>query len=246
MEEDLYTDPLLAQFYDSASQNRVDFECCLGLAKPDMSILDLGCGTGELAVGLAKIGAEVTGVEPAGAMLDIARGRDVDDLVTWVQDDARNVRLGRKFDLVILTGHSFQGFLIEADQMKLLATIAAHLTPKGRFVFDSRNPDFMELKGRKVDDNIRLLEHELHGQIEMWNVSDYDEDKGILTYENGFRIVATGEEHVAGAKIHYTKQQDIADMLVESGLFVDRWLGDWLGGEYHAKAREIIPFGGLA
>lgn len=221
MEEDLYTDPLLAQFYDSASQNRVDFEYCLGMAMPGMSILDLGCGTGELAVGLAKLGAEVTGVEPAEAMLDIARGRDGGGLVTWVQGDARNVRLERKFDLVILTGHSFQVFLTAADQLKLLASIAAHLALNGRFIFDSRNPDFEALKGRKVDDNIRSLEHELHGQIEMWNRSDYDEDSRILTYENGFRIVATGEEHVAGAEILYTKQRDIADMLAASGLCAD-------------------------
>lgn len=245
MKEDLYTDPLLAQFYDSASQNRVDFEYCLKLVEPGMSVLDLGCGTGELAVQMAREN-EVTGVEPAVAMLDIARRRDGGDLVTWVAGDARDVRLGRTFDFVILTGHSFQVFLTEADQLKLLVTIAHHLADGGKFIFDSRNPDFSAAKQRETDSNIRSLEHVKHGKIEMWNTSSYDDATNILSYENGFHILATGKKHIAAAQILYTGQQDIAEMLVACGLYAGKWLGDWQGNEYHPQAKEIIPIGGLA
>ena len=96
---DLYRDPHLAQFYDLANRGRADFDYCLALASDAASVLDLGCGTGELAAALAKDRA-VTGVDPAAAMLDIARRRQGGDRVTWVQADAQSVRLGRRFDLV--------------------------------------------------------------------------------------------------------------------------------------------------
>jgi len=39
-------------------------------------------------------------------------------------------RLGRRFDLVVLTGHAFQVFLTDDDQRAVLSTIAEHLAPR--------------------------------------------------------------------------------------------------------------------
>lgn len=244
LDDGLYNDPLLAQFYDSASQTRLDFAFCLDLAKQGQAVLDLGCGTGTLAVQLAKK-CDVTAVEPAQAMLEIARKREGGGEVNWVLGDARTVRLDAKFDLIILTGHSFQVFLTQEDQMAVLKSIALHLKPEGRFVFDSRNPDFKAPKGRVNDSNVRILQHPTHGQIEMWNESDFDEVAGILTYKNGFKIVATGEEYAASEQIYYTKQTKIAEMLESCGLKIIDCYGDWMGAEFSRNAREIIPFGGV-
>ena len=138
-ENGIYLDPDLAQFYDLAAPVRADFDFCRKMAATVASVLDLGCGTGELAVSLAE-GRDICGIDPAAAMLEIARSRAGSEKVDFTLADARWVRLPRKFDLVVLTGHSFQVFLTDADQMAVLATIAAHLHPGGRFVFDSRNP----------------------------------------------------------------------------------------------------------
>lgn len=103
MTDRLYSDPDLVQFYDIENEAGVDFAYCLRFVGDARSILDLGCGTGQLAAALAD-GRSVTGVDPSSAMLDVGRrlagGRTVD----WVQADARTVRLGRRFDLVLLTG----------------------------------------------------------------------------------------------------------------------------------------------
>lgn len=246
MNSDLYNDPLLARFYDSASQaDRLDFAYCVGLAQQGQTVLDLGCGTGELA-GLLSQKCIVTGVEPAGAMLEIARERVGCENVTWVEADARDVRLGERFDLVLLTGHSFQVFLNREDQLALLNTIALHLKPSGRFIFDSRNLRFVAPKARAEGTNVQTVAHPEHGDIEMWNVSDYDEAAGILTYKNGFRIVATGESHSAEAQILYTEQALIAEMIEQVGLRVETWYGDWLGIEFANDTKEVIPFGRLA
>ncbi len=138
-----FDDPEFAQFYDcecgSDRRQRFDFEFCMQLAEDAGSVLDLGCGTGELAAAISN-GRDVTGIDPANAMLEIARKRCGGDGVTWIEADARTLRLDDRFDLVLLTGHAFQVFLTREDQQAALATIALHLSPGGCVVFDTRNP----------------------------------------------------------------------------------------------------------
>lgn len=139
MQDRLFEDPKLVQFYDAENGWADDTRFCLALAEQAASVLDLGCCTGLLAAALGG-GREVWGVDPAGAMLDVARKRPGGSAVTWVEADGRSVRLGRRFDLVVMTGHAFQCLLTDADQRALCETIAAHLTPRGTFIFNSRNP----------------------------------------------------------------------------------------------------------
>lgn len=245
VDDPLYRDPALARFYDVANRWSRDFDYCVSLASDAASVLDLGCGTGELAVALAQ-SRRVTGVDPAAAMLDIARQRPGGDKATWIQADARTVRLGERFDLVLLTGHVFQVFLTKEDQAAALATIAAHLSPDGRFIFDSRNPRLRTWEGRNRHNSLHRLEHPQLGPVEAWNEPSYDEASRVLTYENGYKVLKTGQIFSATAQIRYTPQDEIAAMIETAGLAVERWLGDWDGSPYHAEAKEIIPIGRLA
>ncbi|WP_308219958.1 class I SAM-dependent methyltransferase [Nitratireductor sp. ZSWI3] len=156
--ERLYGEAELARFYDMRGTDRDDFAFCRRLAQDATSILDLGCGTGALAAELAA-DRMVVGIDPASAMLDIARARPGGDRVRWLVGDARSVRLDQRFDLIVMTGHSFQVFLDDKDQSAVFQTIAAHLQPAGRFVFDSRNPDFPGRKTRSRDETLHLDEH---------------------------------------------------------------------------------------
>ncbi|WP_308219959.1 hypothetical protein [Nitratireductor sp. ZSWI3] len=84
------------------------------------------------------------------------------------------------------------------------------------------------------------------GMVEAWNESAYDDARGILTYENGYRILRTGEVFSASARIRYTPRHVLARLMGEAGLVVDEWLGDWTGAVFHQRSREIIPVGRLA
>lgn len=244
--EPLYRDPDLAQFYDLMNGWDADFDYCAGLAGEVASVLDLGCGTGQLAAALAADRA-VTGVDPAAAMLDIARARPGGDGVDWVRGDARSVRLDRRFDLVLLTGHAFQVFLTGEDQKAALSTIAAHLKPGGRFIFDSRNPAYPAPKTRNRDEPVRRLDHPRLGEVDVRGQSSYDEGAAVLTYEYSFLVKRTGNVLWATAQqIRYTPRDDLAAMIEGAGLAVETWLGDWQGNPFHPTAKEIIPIGRLA
>ena len=246
LEDDpLYRDPDLAQFYDAANPWRDDFDYCVALASDAGSLLDIGCGTGELAAALAP-GRRVTGVDPAAAMLDIARARPGGEAVNWVHADARSVRLEDRFDLVVLTGHAYQVFLTDDDQRAVLATIAAHLSPAGRFIFDTRNPALMTWKNWVRPKSTHEFDHPRLGRIEAWTEHRYDDDTSVLTYRNGYRVLDGGREYSASAQIRYTPLDTVAAMIGEAGLAVDQWLGDWKGNPYDPSARDIIPLGRLA
>jgi SAM-dependent methyltransferase len=240
----LYSDPDLVQFYDIESEGREDLAYCLALENGRQSVLDLGCGTGQLAAAMAD-GRFVAGVDPAAAMLEVARRRPNGQKVNWVEADARNVRLDRKFDLVLLTGHAFQVFLTQGDQKAVLRTIAHHLAPGGLFIFDSRNPEMEEWRSWNPQESKRILKHPRLGTVKAWNDAVQDAVTGIVTYQTNYEVLASGRLLSAKSKIAFPAKEALDDMLDDAGLAVEEWLGDWTGGTYHRTSPEMIPVGRL-
>lgn len=239
----LYDDPDLARFYDLENGWGPDLDHCAGMARPATSVLDLGCGTGIFLAGLDV--RRRTGVDPAGAMLRIARTRPGAEAVAWIEADARGLDLGQRFDLVVLTGHAFQVFLTGADQRAVLATIARHLAPEGRFVFDGRNPLAEEWRDWVPELSRRALQDPDLGQVEAWNDAAQDPASGIVTYRTFYRMAATGRTVSAASRLRFTPRARLAELLDEAGLAVEDWLGGWDGRACTKDAPEIIPIGRL-
>jgi len=136
-----YQDRRIAEIYDVANPLAEDSRFYFALAgEQPCSVLDLGCGTGTLCCGLAERGHRVTGVDPAAAMLDVARGKPQADHIEWVEATAQNYRSERRFDLIVMTGHAFQCLLNDADILAGFETMRLHLRDQGRIAFETRNP----------------------------------------------------------------------------------------------------------
>jgi SAM-dependent methyltransferase len=244
-EDRLYSDPDLVRFYDLDNAWGPDSALCRRLAAEARSVLDLGCGTGRLAAAIAQDGGAVVAVDPAAAMLEVARQREGGDRVEWIEADARTLRLNRRFDLIVLTGHAFQVFLTPADQAAVLTTIALHLNPRGRFIFDSRNPAAEEWKEWTPENARWELTHPTLGRVEAWNDARHDPATGIVTYETHYRIVASGRHLKAESRIRFTEKEELEALIIEAGLHVTRWFGDWQESPWTPASKEIIPLGGL-
>jgi SAM-dependent methyltransferase len=178
-------------------------------------------------------------------MLEIARERPGGKGVSWVQGDARNVRLERYFDLVVLTRHAFQVFLTDEDQRAALSTIAAHLAPGGRFIFDTRNPAAEEWREWTPERSGRRFEAPGLGAVEAWNDAVHDAATGIVTYRTHYRVAENGQLYSASSDIRFTNRGSLTAMLDGAGLEVDEWLGDWNGGPCGPALPEFIPIGRL-
>jgi SAM-dependent methyltransferase len=244
--ESLYHDAFFAQFYDLESPWSADRTFCMELSKGCRSMLDLGCGTGSLAVEIAKTVPRVVGVDPAPGMLDVARRRDGGTLVSWVAGDAREIRLGERFDLICMTGHAFQCLLTRDDRAAFAATLAAHLSPQGRFIFDSRNPAREEWREWTPAQSRMSFMHPRLGGIEGWHDVTFDDAVGIATYGTTYAVQASGESRRTEARIAFPSREDIATVLNDAGLRVVQWLGDWDGRLWSESELEIIPVGTLS
>jgi ubiquinone/menaquinone biosynthesis C-methylase UbiE len=246
-EDPLYDDARLARFYDLDNDWGADRDFCLDLARGAESVLDLGCGTGALALRIAaETGAEVTALDPATAMLDIARTRPGAERVDWVCADARNIVLGRRYDLIVMTGHAFQVFLSADDRAQCLATIARHLAPDGRFVFDSRNPARREWEDWRPGLSHRHFDDPELGRVAAWNDVDWDDQRQVVTYETVYRTCDTGQEYRAASRIAFPGLEDLSQQIAAAGLQVECWYGDWSGAPLDTDSPEFIPFGRLA
>jgi SAM-dependent methyltransferase len=91
----IFGDPRLTRVYDQLDPDRSDLDVYLALADElgARSVLDIGCGTGTLACMLAARGLDVTGLDPAGAMLDVARSKPGADAVRWIHGDVSALAL---------------------------------------------------------------------------------------------------------------------------------------------------------
>jgi len=97
------------------------------------SVLDAGCGTGRVAVELARRGFDVVGVDRDAAILGVAR-RTAPGLV-WAEGDLADPAfdLGRRFTVVVAAGNVMI-FVAPGTEGAVVQTMARHLQPGGLLV----------------------------------------------------------------------------------------------------------------
>jgi SAM-dependent methyltransferase len=97
------------------------------------SVLDAGCGTGRVAIELARRGFDVCGIDRDGPMLGVARSQAPE--LTWVNGDLADpsLDLGRRFALVVAAGNVLL-FVTPGTEGEVVRTMARHLDTGGLLV----------------------------------------------------------------------------------------------------------------
>ena len=234
-----YTDARLASCYDAMNPPDAGHAFHLALAgDAPKTILDMGCGTGRLAVALAERGHRVTGADPAPGMMWVARSRPGGERVTWVDSTAAQLALSARFDLIIMTGHAFQVLLSDEDVRAALRTLRAHLAPGGVVALETRNPLVEEWRDWIPSRTRETVQVPGIGTVEVHN--DIASTGGTLvTYETHFRF-APDDVRVTTDTLRFMKEAELAALLRDAGFTETTWFGNWDRSPVSPASPEII------
>jgi SAM-dependent methyltransferase len=194
-------------------------------------VLELACGTGRLAVPLARNGHEVVGLDASPAMLRAARAkaRAAGLEVALVEGDMRSFALPRRFGLVVVGCNSLAHLTGTEDLLACLAAVRRHLAPGGILAFDAVNPDLRAL-ARAPSEAVRLdLGPNPSSGIPLEEVASYDPVRQVRTAR--LRLCGPGPGSPAGelAALHLRLifPQELPLLLGAAGLELAARFGDF-------------------
>lgn len=222
MADQIFEHPRLAGIYDVLDPDRSDLEPYLELAQGlgARRVLDVGCGTGVLALLLADGGVDVVGVDPAGASLDVARAKQGSSAVRWIRGDATELDPMRA-DLAVMTGNAAQAIIEPQDWAATLNGVREALKPTGRFVFKTRVParkaweDWNEAATRKTTTIPGV------GAVESW-VETLDVSLPLVTFRWTYIFDSDGECLTSDSTLRFRDRDEVEADLAAHGFAVDQ------------------------
>jgi ubiquinone/menaquinone biosynthesis C-methylase UbiE len=139
-----YTERVAARYdelfpFDEKAQGAVDM--MFALAGPGGRALELGVGTGRIAVPLASRGVDVWGIDTSRPMLDVLTAKADQGKVRGVEGDITSIRLDEEFDVVYFPLATISSLTTQKAQLDCVITAARHLRPGGTFVIEALVPD---------------------------------------------------------------------------------------------------------
>ena len=104
----------------------------------NLSVLDLGCGSGALTKALAERGHEAEGIDASGELLRMARARYPE--LRFTQADAVSFRMGKRYDVVF--SNAVFHWIDRERQADMIGQVYDALKPQGQFIVSTveKNP----------------------------------------------------------------------------------------------------------
>ena len=192
-------------------------------------VVELACGTGRIAVPVAKAGIGVIGVDGSAAMLEVAReyarAEGVTELLDFRHGDFREPPVPERVPLVLIPFRSLLHMTTEADRLRALAAARELLLPGGRLVFDVFAPsraDVEDTHGRWVEREPGIFER-----------ADWDEGERTLTLS-----VRRGEE-ASTMLLAWLSPPEWRRLLDNAGFDVEAQWG-WFDRRPYAGGEDVV------
>ena len=109
----------------------------------DGPALELGIGTGRIALPLAATGIRVDGIDISPDVVEQMRTKPGGDAIEVTIGDFADVAVPGTYRLIYCPGNSLFNLLTQDDEVRCFQNVAAHLTADGAFVVESLVPDFL-------------------------------------------------------------------------------------------------------
>jgi len=113
--------------------------------------LELGIGTGRIALPLAAKNVEVHGIDAAESMISQLRAKPGGERITVTPGNFADVPVDGKFALVYIVFNTFFALTSQDEQVQCFRNVAAHLETGGCFVIEAFVPDVTRFQGGQVN-----------------------------------------------------------------------------------------------
>jgi SAM-dependent methyltransferase len=221
----------IAELYDPWSRSvteDVGFYVAEG-RKARGTVVELGVGTGRIAVPVASAGVPVIGVDSSEGMLEVCRRRaeaaGVSRLVDLRRGDLRNPPVTERVRLVTSPFRALLHAETDEDRRAALAAAYRLLVPGGRFVFDVFAPSSADV----AETNGRWLERERG----IWERADWDVERRVLT------LSVRGEDAETSMTLSWIPTEDWRRLLEEAGFEILACYG-WFDLRPYAGGEDSI------
>ncbi len=221
-------------------------------------ILDVGCGSGRVAMALAADGHEVVGIDLSVPMLRLAGQRrealsaDVAARLSFHQADMTSLALGRDFALIVVPYRVFQFLLTTDAQRRTLAALRSHLRPDGRLVLDLFDPLLDRVvPSPEAPARGGELVHPTTGNRVTWEVTGRSPDPGrqLIIEEWAFseidpsgKVLRTETERLT---LRWSLRSEMRLLFELAGLEVVADYGDFRGGPPAYGCEQVWVLGNL-
>ena len=195
--------------------------------------LELGIGSGRIALPLAERGVQVQGIDNAAAMIARLREKPAGERIEVSIGDFAQVNVQGEFALVYVVFNTFFMLLTQEAQVRCFRNVAAHLAPGGSFLIEAFVPDLKRFDGEQTN---RVTSVGLD-YLEM-DVSQHERaDQRVFGHKV---VVRDGRMHLYPIQIRYVWPSEMDLMAQLAGLRLrERW-SDWKRSPFTSQSGKHI------
>lgn len=229
-----YYDAIINCASHSFKEKNVPF--WVGMAKKYINsgsrVLELACGTGRIAIPLAKEQFKVTGIDISDSMLESAKSKSVQvSDIEYIKGDIKSFNLMNKFSMIALAEDAFS-LLLEIDEFEsCLACIREHLEIDGIFIIDVLNPSPDYLLDiclcKRTDISAAFSDPEGNGIVTVTRSRDYDSANQIIIMKLFFQLPNHEQEIVEEHKLRVYFPKELEILLKYNGFIIKHRFGDY-------------------
>jgi SAM-dependent methyltransferase len=181
------------------------------------SALELGIGTGRIALPLAKRGVRVHGIDLSEAMVARLRAKPGAESIAVTMGDFATTTVEGRFSLAYLVFNTIMNLTTQAEQVACFQNVAAHLEPGGCFVIEVALPDLQRLPPGERYRPFRVTETRL-------GFDEYDVvAQGLISHHYAVR---DGKLDVLSMPFRYVWPSELDLMARLAGMTLwERWSG---------------------
>ena len=195
--------------------------------------LELGIGTGRVALPLVARGIEVHGIDASEAMVAKLRRRPGAESINVTMGNFADVQVAGEFRLIFVVFNTFFGLVTQEEQVRCFRNVGAHLGRGGAFVIEVFVPDMnrfsggQELRTREVTTERVSLQASLHDPVSQ-------------RVKSQFIVFLNDRVGLYPVEIRYCWPSELDLMAQLAGLRLRHRWSNWSRGEFNATSEKHI------